>query len=216
MWLFGAIFAVVAIALFALLFLNLQSESTPEELLSLTDYCRENPERCATEGSPDASVTLLEVSDYGCGACQSFNLETAGLLRDLYVTPGQIRWVFLPFALGSATAPAAEASMCADDQERFLEFHNRMFEIQGTAKALTTDGFLEAAGDLGMDVDVFESCLKNGDYRSIIQLNIEAAQDAGVGSTPTFFINDRPLVGAHPLSSFQQEINPLLENLNEG
>jgi protein-disulfide isomerase len=215
MFLIGGIFVAVAIGLFALLFMNLQGENTPEELLSLIDYCQENPERCITEGSPDAPITIVEVSDYGCGACASFNLETAGLLQDLYMTPGQVHWIYLPFALGTVTQESAQAALCADDQEGFRDFHFRMFEIQGTEKALTRDGFLEEAGDLGLDVDKFESCLADGDYRSIVQLNIGAAQEAGVSSTPTFFINEKTLVGAYPLSSFQQEINSILESLDE-
>jgi len=214
MWLIGGIFAVVAVGLFALLALNLQGGSTTAELLSLASYCEENPERCVAEGSPDAPITIIEVSDYGCNACQTFNLETAGLVQDLYLTPGQVRWLYVPFALGPQTVAAAEASMCANDQEKFIDFHFQMFEIQGTEKALTRDGFLEVATDLGMDVDVFESCLKDGTYRSIVQLNIEAAQEAGVNSTPTVFINDKPFVGAYPLSSFQQEINSILNSLD--
>ncbi|MGB3716872.1 MAG: thioredoxin domain-containing protein [Candidatus Promineifilaceae bacterium] len=210
--LIGGIVAAVLVVggLFYLLFLSLQDQDTPQRAQALTEFCQENPDNCITKGSRDAPVTVVEVSDYGCGHCRNFNLTTAPLLEDLYVRSGQVQWVVLPYALRDSTAPAAEAAMCTADQGVFFEFHNRMFEIQDDPQALTADGFRQAAEELNLDMDAFNACFNGGKYASIIQDNVRAAARAGVGETPTFFINNTLLRGNQPLATFQQAINNAL------
>jgi protein-disulfide isomerase len=177
-WLIGGIIVVGVIVIFALLFLALQEP----EATTLTQFCLDNPENCIFKGAADAPVSIVEVSDYGCSYCRDFNLETAGLLEDLYVTQGDV------------------------DQGRFDEFHRRMFEIQGRPTAFTSDGFNLISGELGLDHAAFSSCLENAVYDSVIQDNIREASLAGVNSTPTFFVNDKKFSGNHPLTTFQDEI----------
>ncbi len=211
----GGIIVVGAVGLFALLFLTLQAQDSPSPTeapqgQSLAKYCAENPDNCVTKGLNDAPVTIVEVSDYGCGHCKNFNLETAGLLDDLYVTPGQVRWIVLPYALYPQTAPAASAAMCAADQDRFFEYHRRLFESQGEPQFMTTAGFLQVAEDSGLDLEAFEGCLEGGIHDNTVQQNIQAALQAGVRSTPTFFVNEIMLRGNQPLPAFQRQINAII------
>jgi protein-disulfide isomerase len=201
---------VVVGGLFFLLYSSIQEDGVPQVTQPLSEYCQENPDNCMTKGSADAPVTIVEVSDYGCGHCRNFNLDTAPLIEDLYVRPGQVQWVVLPYALGPATTPAAEASMCAADQEAFFEFHERMFEIQNEPEALTAAGFRQAAEDLELDLEAFNACFSSGKYSDTVQDNIRAASSIGVRETPNFFVNDSLLRGNAPLSSFQQAINRAL------
>ena len=201
-WLIGGIIIVGVIAIFVLLFLALQEP----EPTTLTQFCLDNPENCIFKGSPDAPVSIVEISDYGCSHCRDFNLETASLLQDLYVTPGDVQWIVLPFASGATTFPAAAAAMCANDQGRFDEFHHRMFEIQGSPAAFTPEGINLLAVELGLDQAAFSSCVENAVYDSVVQDNIREASLAGVNSTPTFFINAKKLSGNRPLTTFQGEI----------
>ncbi len=215
-WIIGGIAGVGIIALFALLFMTLRAADSPEPTSTpfagqpLTEYCEENPERCLTKGAEDAPVTIVEVSDYGCSHCKNFNLETAGLLEDLYVTPGQVRWVVLPFALGVQTVPAAAAALCAADQDAFFPYHTQLFRQQSDADFMTKANFRRAAEVVGIDVDEFGECIDTGTYNNTVQLNSIAAAETGVGSTPTFFINGEIMPGNLPLPVFQQEINAIL------
>ncbi len=102
-WLIGAIIFGGIVVIFALLFLALQEPEPP----SLAQYCHDNPDNCIFKGSADAPVSIVEISDYGCSHCRDFNLETAGLIDDLYVNPGDVQWITLPFALNAGTLPAA-------------------------------------------------------------------------------------------------------------
>jgi protein-disulfide isomerase len=96
--------------------------------------------------------------------------------------------------------------MCAADQEQFFEFHRFMFDIQGEPQALSRAGFEQAADALGLDLDAFEECLDSNKYNDTVRQNIAAAMAVGVNSTPTFFINDQPLLGNRPLTAFQELI----------
>lgn len=213
--LIGGIVAVGVVGLFALLFVTLQEQDSPrptEEVLGqpLAEYCEENPGNCVTNGADDAPVTIVEVSDYNCNHCKNFNVETAGLLEDLYVTPGQVKWVILPYALGPQTAPAPAAAMCAAEQDRFFEYHRQLFEQQGSPQFMTAAGFQQAAEIAGLDSEAFNACLQEGKYNSTVQENVIAATAVGVDSTPTFFINDVMLRGNQPLTAFQQQINAII------
>ena len=196
---------IIVVALLALAFRE-------PEAASLADYCRENPENCITRGEADAPAEIVEVSDYGCSHCRNFNLETADLISDLIVTPGDAQYIVVPYALGAQTVAPAEAAMCANDQERFFDFHRRMFQLQGTPGLYEPGGLVAVAGELGLDQTSFESCLSTGKYAAAVQSNIRAAGQAGVNSTPTFFINDQRFRGNRPLTFFQQEVSQILDN----
>ena len=181
----------------------------------LIQYCQDNPDNCLAKGAEDAPITIIEVSDYGCSHCRNFNLETAGLLEDLYVTPGDVRWITLPYALGVGTTPPAEAAFCAAEQDRFDDYHIRMFQLQGTPGIYETSGLVQVATELGMDATDFAACIDDGTYSNAVQRNIRAASGAGVSSTPTFVINDNVFPGNRPLTFFQAEIAQILEANDE-
>jgi protein-disulfide isomerase len=211
----GGIIVIGVVALFALLFMTLREQDSPQptevvESQPLAEYCEENPDRCLTKGSDDAPVTIVEVSDYGCSHCKNFNLETAGLLEDLYVRPGQVKWVVVPYALGPQTAPASAAALCAAEQDLFFEYHRQLFETQGVPEFLTDANFQQVAEDTGLDVEAFNACLQDNNYINTVQLNVNAATALGVNSTPTFFVNNVMMRGNQPLTTFQQRINAIV------
>lgn len=219
--LIGGIVVVGIVALFALLFLSLQEQNSPQptevvEGQPLAEYCADNPGHCVAKGSDDAPVTIVEVSDYGCGHCKNFNVETSGLLEDLYVTPGQVKWVVMPYALGPQTAPAAAAALCAADQDRFFQYHRRLFDTQEDPDFMTAASFRKVAEDTGLDLDAFNACLQDNNNATTVQENIMAATAVGVNSTPTFFINGMMMRGNQPLTSFQQQINAIIGGNNGG
>ena len=184
----------------------------PATARTLSAYCAQNEGSCVSLGSESAPVTVVEVSDYGCGHCRDFNLTTAPLLEEAYVASNQVRWVVVPFALRPQTVPAAAAAMCAAEQDAFLAYHRTLF--QGTPQGLTRAGFIEAAGQVAgqteLDVGQFSACIDANRYNATVQTNSQAASNMGVSGTPTFFINDGKLEGNWPLEAFQSRINELL------
>jgi protein-disulfide isomerase len=127
-----------------------------------------------------------------------------------YVDTGTMRWVALPYALRDLTVPAAAAAMCANEQERYFEYADALFDITPVEDRLTADGYRQAAEAVALDLDAFSSCMDDGRYLSIVNENREAARRVQVSGTPTFFLNGEVLSGAQPLSVFAQAIDQAL------
>ncbi len=198
----GGVIGVGVIALFALLFLSMQEPEQP----TLAKYCADNPDRCMVRGNPNAPVTIVEVSDYGCGHCRNFHVDTLPLLLAQYVETNQVRWITLPYALSSTTLPATNAAMCANEQGAYYEYAELLFRQQGSPIAFTPEGYAQAAQQLNLDMDSFNRCVSEGRYVNIIQENRNAARSVGISATPTFMINNRILEGNQPYAVFQQRI----------
>jgi protein-disulfide isomerase len=162
------------------------------------------------QGSSEAPVTMVEVSDFGCSHCTDFHNETAEPLAEEYVDTGQMRWIALPYALGTATLPAAASAMCAAEQERYFEYTDAMFAEPNVELRVSPLGFRQAAEAIGLDLESFDNCVESGKYEPAVNQNREAARDADVTGTPTFFINGERIGGAVPLSVFQQTIDSLI------
>lgn len=211
-WLIIGGIVAIGLVLIALLALTLQDPDTDdgEELSALAAYCQDNPDNCATKGNPEAPVTIVEISDYGCGHCRDFNLETAPVLEEEYVAEDNVYWVVLPYALRQETIPASASAMCAAEQDAFFEYHQKMFEFLTTPIALTPAAFLQAAGDLNLNLEEFTTCIESGKYNDVIRQNAAAAAGAGVRATPTFFLNRELLEGNYPIATFRQQIDTLI------
>jgi len=156
-------------------------------------------------GPKDAPIVIVEFSDFQCPFCKRFYDETYQQLMDAY--PGKIRFVYRHLPLTSIhpeAFPSAEASMCADEQNAFSQYHDKLFENQDK---LGRDLYLQIAADLNLDIVSFEECLKTGRYKDLVQQDSDFALNLGVQSTPTFFINGLAIVGAQPISAFQQVID---------
>lgn len=185
--------------------------------LSLLGYCNNNPDHCLVIGDENAEVAVVELSDYGCSHCGDFNLDTAPLLEAQYIDTNQVKWVVVPFALqsqagGFPTMPSAIAAMCANEQGAFADFHEGLFELQGSPLFNNEEGFMQVAASLDLDTEALASCLSDNAYADIILENVTMAQQAGINSTPSFIIDGNLLTGNQPISIFQQRLDSLLDS----
>ena len=167
-------------------------------------------------GDSNAPVTLVEFGDYQCTFCTKFFKETEPYLIKEYVNTGKLKIVFRDLPInGSESNNAAEASECADDQGKFWEYHDKLFnERRGYQAGVFTDDNLKFfASELGLDVEEFSSCYDSGKHKSEINNDIRDAARAGARGTPNFFLNGLQIVGAQPISVFrdliEQELNKL-------
>ncbi|MBN1669145.1 MAG: thioredoxin domain-containing protein, partial [Anaerolineales bacterium] len=120
---------------------------------------------------------------------------------------GQIRLVFRDFPLDSIhpdATPAAAAAQCAHEQDAYWEFSDLLFS---DIRALTRANFETYASELGLDLPAFAACLDSERYIEEVQADFEYAANLGVRSTPTFFVNGIPIVGAQPFEVFQNLID---------
>jgi protein-disulfide isomerase len=161
-------------------------------------------------GSENAPVVIVEFSDFTCQYCGLFARTTFPALMSKY--PQEIRFVYRHAPLGPASSfEAAQASMCAYDQDHFWEYHDALFDNQDR---LGAGLYTEIAARLEFDLPAFHACLENNDYMDLIQTDLNFALTTGVRGTPTFFINGLALVGAQPTEVFTEVIDAELEKLN--
>ncbi|MCF6277872.1 MAG: DsbA family protein [Anaerolineales bacterium] len=179
--------------------------SAPAEAADIIDQTTSQRYEIPTEGFPsvgpqDAEIVLVEFSDFGCSFCAKWHNETYEDLMAAY--PGQIRFVYrdVPFR----AFPASEAARCAREQDAFWEYHDKLFSYE---YSLNNEAYIQYAEDLNLDMAAFNTCLNEHRYREIIQQDLDAATQLGISSTPTFFINGLPLIGAQPLAAFRQLID---------
>lgn len=155
-------------------------------------------------GPTDAPITIVEFSDYQCPYCRRWHEEVYEPLLAAY--PGKIRLVYRHFPLTSIhpdAMSAAEASMCAGEQDAFWSFHEKLF----SSESLGNNTYIQYAQDLGLNMNSFESCLNDRKYQQAVDEDLNFAVDLGIRSTPTFFINGLAVVGAQPLDVFKEVID---------
>ena len=161
-----------------------------------------------TQGPDAAPVTIVEFSDFQCPFCGGL-FPTLKAIEKNY--PDKVRLVYRQFPLTNIhpfAQKAAEASLCANDQKRFWEFHDSMF---GDQMHLTVDDLKKRAADLKLNTAEFNSCLDSGAKLNAVKKDIEEGTKAGVNSTPSMFINGRFLSGSQPYADIREIIEDELQ-----
>jgi len=156
-------------------------------------------------GPEDAAITIIEFGDFQCPYCKKWHDEVLDQMLANY--PGQIHFVYRDFPLisiHSSAAPAAEAADCAGEQDSYWPFFQALFSMKYD---LTTEAYQQYAAELGLDSQAFGECLTDRRYESEVMGDYNYAMNLGVRSTPTFFINGIPVVGAQPYEVFKQLID---------
>jgi len=146
-------------------------------------------------GPESAPVRLILFSDFQCPYCQDYG-ET---LKEVVQNYGdKVQLVFRQFPLTSIhqnAQRAAEASLCANDQNHFWEMHDAMFENQENLKE---DNIILLAKNVGLDEEAFKTCLTSSRHKADVKEDIRAGSIVGTEGTPTLFINGRYLTGGQP------------------
>jgi len=158
-------------------------------------------------GNKNAPVTIIEFSDFQCPYCSRFH-ETMKQVMENY--PNDVKWVYKHFPLDSIhpyARPAAEASECAADQDKFWEYADKLFENQSS---LSQAYFSKAAGEIGLNTGKFNECLTSGKYKLKVDADYQQGIKAGVRGTPGNFINGQPAFGALPYEQIKSIIDSSL------
>jgi len=158
------------------------------------------------KGQKSAPITIIEFSDFQCPYCERFYTQTLPLIDENYIKTGKVKLTFrnFPLSFHQYAQKAAEASECANEQNKFWEYHNKLFENQNS---LDTDSLKKYASELGLDTGKFNSCLDTGKMKSVVQKDFDDGAKYGVSGTPAFFINGISIVGAQPYETFKQIID---------
>ena len=169
-------------------------------------------------GDPDAPITIVEFGDYQCEMCYRWFHQTKPTIVQNYIDTGKANLVFVDLAfLGRDSPKAAQATYCAEDQGKYWEYHGLLYASQehvdnGWANSERLKAF---AFSLGLDMELFESCLDSSKYSKRVSHNIDEARKQGANATPTFFIidsdgNQQKIQGAQPYSVFKNVMDSMI------
>jgi protein-disulfide isomerase len=166
-------------------------------------------------GPKNAPVTIVEFSDFECPFCKTV-LPTLEALQKQYGTKLKVAFKNQPLPFHANARLAAAASLAANAQGKFWEYHDKLFANQQALDRASLDKY---AAELGLDMAKFKAALDSKKFDAQITADATEATSAGVDGTPTFFINGRRLVGAQPIEQFkaiiQEELKKSSASLNE-
>jgi len=142
-------------------------------------------------GSDDAPITLVEFGDYQCLFCNKFFHETEPSILENYVDTGKVKIIFKDFTIiGPDSIGAANAAHCAEDQGRFWEYHDELYnnwagENNGWA---SDENLIKFAQNIGLKGDEFEQCMSDEKYNQLVSASSNDARNLGITGTPAFFV----------------------------
>lgn len=193
-------------------------ESKGSAKISMLSVVDDDP----VKGSENAKIIIVEFSDFQCPFCAKFFRETLPLIQKNYIETGKVKLVYRDFPLSSLHAnaqKAAEAGECADEQGKFWEYHDTLFEKQSEWSQLSGEQviakFEEYAKTRGLNEEQFNACLESSKYAHEVLKDLEDGSKLGVQGTPTFLIGNSTEVkamipGALPYSEFAKVIENML------
>ena len=174
------------------------------------------------KGDANAPVTIIEFSDFQCPFCSRFYQQTLSQIEKDYIDTGKVKFVYRDLPLDNLhpnARPAHIAAECADEQGKFWDYHDILFEKQSEWNRLAAADLQSTltlyASDLGLQSSAFENCLKSEKIADEVQKDALDAAKIGATGTPAFYIGNEKdgfikISGAQPFANFQAAIDAQL------
>jgi protein-disulfide isomerase len=179
-----------------------------------TDSISVLADRGRIRGNPQASLWIIEASDFQCPYCRMWHDSSYAPLVHDFVDPGRTRLAYLNFPLNihQNAMAAAEAAMCASAQDKFWPMHDSLFASQPRWESLPNPApvFDSLAGRVGALMPAWRDCVAKHLTRPLIEADYSRLQASGVRSTPTFFVGDQKIEGDEPYPFFRQVVQAQL------
>lgn len=167
-------------------------------------------------GDSNAPITILEWGDYQCTFCYKFHQNTLDSINEDFIKTGKVKLIFKDFPLnGPDSLLAAEASYCAQDQEKYWEYHDELYKNWGGERTgwVTRESLNEFANTIDLDLEKFNSCLDEHKYQSKVIALHEFGKEVGIDATPSFLVfNGEKIIkirGNQPLEVFLKTFDEL-------
>ena len=169
---------------------------------STTDPIRQLAEKSGRPalGNPNAGLVIVEFADFECPVCQE---EFYQIREFVNRHQAEVYYIYRHYPVkGNNSIYLAQAAMCADEQDRFWQLHDKLFLSQGQIES--EEAVTEAARQSGADLIKFQQCLRADQYRTLIFEDMNDAISLGAQGTPTFFVNGSKLEGVVKLADWER------------
>ena len=153
------------------------------------------------KGNPKAKVHIIEFADFQCPACAQGSVYSKKIMTD-HPDLIYLEMKYYPLAMHRHGAISAQYAECAARQGQFWPFQDKLFEQQKVWEIFIDPrpAFELIAKDLKMDVGNLQACGKDEKILAVIEKDKTQGKNLGVNSTPTYFVNEKMLVGVKSLS----------------
>ena len=184
-----------------------QQEQQQQARQSFASQLKSKPQTIIADspstGSLSEKIILLEFSDFQCPYCEKA-YETVKEFMDKHVDEVTLVYKHFPlFTIHPQALPAAKASWAAQQQGKFWDYYDALFEQQDN---LGEDFYIELAEDLDLDMEQFERDRNSRNADLAIEKDMELAQEIGIQGTPLFIFNGQVFSGAIPLSTLEEAL----------
>lgn len=153
---------------------NIQKENVSREELETNSS--------PSKGSTKPIMTIVEFADFNCPYCLSAYDDLKLFVNE---NKNDVKLIYRYFPISEDLSPELSAT-CANEQGKFWEMHDKLFENQ---RILSESAFMRFAKEIGLNIDKFETCYSSKKYESTIYSDVNIGLKAGVNGTPTFFVN---------------------------
>lgn len=198
-----------------------QSANSSNNTLGYPIFPKDLIDRSPIKGILNASVTIIEFSDFQCPYSANFYSKVLPQIEKDYINTKKLRLLYQHFpivGLHNNSYLASNAAECAKEQNKFWEYHDMLWDTQKEWENKSTDNaedtFANFASNLGLDSMNFDFCLYAKKYSDRIYDDYQQGLKYGVSGTPTFLITNNKeydiIVGLQPYSVFKQIIDKQL------
>lgn len=196
-----------------IIFLDKDTEESKKLFIGGFDLSNAGP----IEGTKDALYTIIMFSDHQCEKCAKWLIHEKKIVVEKLIQPGIAKFVILDYPmLGEDSVTAAEATYCAEEQDHYFEYYSLLNEKHSGVQNgwANFDSLVRYAGELGLDVKAFDSCLFWDQQGLRVDHNRSVALSHGVVGTPTFFVVSptdeiEKIAGAQPPMVFEAVIKEM-------
>ncbi len=153
-----------------------------------------------TLGDKTSGVKIEAYEDFQCPACRTYAQTIEPEVIDKLVATGKAYYVFRNYPFldlrvqgGKESHQAANAAMCAADQNRFWEFKDLLFANQKTENSggFSDDRLVSLAQSAGLNMDKFQPCFEKNVFKPQIESDYRVGFYARIGGTPAIYVNDK-------------------------
>src|SRR3990167_1068412 len=150
-------------------------------------------------GKSDAQIMIVVFSDFQCPFSKR-GTETIHALIAKYGDKVNFVYKNLPLSFHPEATPAAKAALAAGKQGKFYEYHDKLYENQGS---LGEDLYVQTAKDLGLNLQKFNADRNSKEIEEQITKDTAQANSLGFNGTPGFTLNGVKILGAYPIEHFE-------------
>lgn len=167
-------------------------------------------------GDPNARITIVKYADYNCGHCMHASKilkrmlsEFSGIIKVYYKNfplDGNCNRLVQRKSPNGSSCIAASASICANKQSKFLEMYTGLYGVNESGGYHTAATTMEIAKSIKLDIPSFQTCLNSAEVREQINREVDEAEKLNIQSTPSLYINNKPLTPGTPDPNFLREL----------